>query len=290
MEDAVCAPGVNFIGGSCITLDVLEDMIVAYNSEHDDKIDVSPLQHLKINNPITYKKHLVEMMKERMKKYKCDTQTCWLTLPFFKKLSDLQRTKKLHKYTFRPVGPKNTNEWLNTYNINHVFEQYEKFYPDFQFMGANPRDFDDLPATRIKDLDYRQLLKKGIDKIGFVFNLDRHDESGSHWVSMFVDLKKHQIYFFDSVGHQPEREFVVLMNRIRNFMKHQEEKSGGDYHHKIDMRHNIKQHQRGNSECGVYAISFILRMLDGETFDEIISERITDEEIKLCRKEYFRQK
>lgn len=55
------------------------------------------------------------------------------------------------------------------------------------------------------------------------------------------------------------------------------------------MRHNDVQHQHGGSECGVYAISFILRLLDGESFDEIIKNRISDEEIKSCRKLYFRK-
>ena len=100
-SEDVCAPGVRFLGGSCITLDLLEDMITIYNASHDDKMDVSKFSNIKTYNPITYKKHLVEILKEKMKKYKCDTQTCWLTLPFFKKLSDMQKTKKLHHNTFK---------------------------------------------------------------------------------------------------------------------------------------------------------------------------------------------
>ena len=38
-----------------------------------------------------------------------------------------------------------------------------------------------------------------IFQIGIVFNLDKHDQEGSHWVSMFIDLKRDGIYYFDSL-------------------------------------------------------------------------------------------
>lgn len=284
ISDEVCAPGINFLGGSCITIDLLEDMVKIYNADHSDKI-VIPVSH-KLN-PITYKKNVVKLLSEKMKNYKCDTQTCWLTLPFFKKLSSHKNTKKLHNYTFRPKGPRNTNEWLNTFHINDVFSQYEKIYPTFKFFGAQPRNFDELPYIGIKDLNFGDLFDHKIYKIGFIFNLDRHDEPGSHWVSLYADLEKNQIYYFDSVGHQPEREFSVLMKRIENFC----EMKCKIYKHckfNTDVRFNHKQHQHGNSECGVYAISFILRMLDGENFDDIVETRVSDDEIQQCRMTYFR--
>jgi hypothetical protein len=303
ISDVLCAPGVKFLGGSCITIPLLEDMIRIYNSENSsDKIDVKNIINMKETNPITYKKNLVNILTEKMKNYSCKSQTCWLSLPFFKKLSDLNKTKQLHKYTFKPIGPKNSHEWLNTFNINDIFRQYEIVYPDFKFMGAHPRDFDKLPSTGIPSIDFEKLLKQGIYRIGFIFNLDTHDESGSHWVSLFTDLMKKQIYYIDSVGEPPLKEFVDLMDRIKNFLEENEAVEYCSYmktkvdecnkpvKHEIDIRYNKKQHQRGNSECGVYAVSFILRLLDGESFDEMTKKRVSDEEIQLCRLSYFRKK
>jgi hypothetical protein len=34
--------------------------------------------------------------------------------------------------------------------------------------------------------------------VGFTINLDNHNESGSHWVSMFLDLDDKIIFYFDS--------------------------------------------------------------------------------------------
>ena len=36
------------------------------------------------------------------------------------------------------------------------------------------------------------------NKIGVIFNLDKHDQSGSHWVAMFIDLENKFFFYFDS--------------------------------------------------------------------------------------------
>jgi DNA polymerase/3'-5' exonuclease PolX len=41
-----------------------------------------------------------------------------------------------------------------------------------------------------------------------------------------------------------------------------------------DVRYNKIQHQFKNSECGVYSMNFIIRLLGGETFDEIVNNKI----------------
>jgi hypothetical protein len=54
-----------------------------------------------------------------------------------------------------------------------------------------------------------------------------------------------------------------------------------------DIRFNRVQHQYGASECGVYSINFIVRLLRGDSFDTIHGGRIPDENINVCRKKYF---
>ena len=55
----------------------------------------------------------------------------------------------------------------------------------------------------------------------------------------------------------------------------------------IDNRYNKTQHQKGNSECGVYSINFILRLLKGKSFDYITQKRLKDDKINKCRSVYF---
>ena len=38
-------------------------------------------------------------------------------------------------------------------------------------------------------INLKQHMNTGKHKIGSVFNLDDHDEPGSHWVSLYMELK-----------------------------------------------------------------------------------------------------
>jgi len=56
---------------------------------------------------------------------------------------------------------------------------------------------------------------------------------------------------------------------------------------KYGILFNKTQHQFGGSECGIYSLNFIIRLLRGEEFDQINKSRITDKEINSCRTVYF---
>ena len=55
-----------------------------------------------------------------------------------------------------------------------------------------------------------------------------------------------------------------------------------------DIRYNKIRHQFSNSECGVYSMNFIIRLLHGETFDTIVENVTKDEAMNACRGAYFR--
>lgn len=275
----ICAPNSAYSGASCIATEVLESMIDEYNNVHDDKIDISSFQTLKQISPVSYKTLLVKSLRHKLKHY-CDDQVCWATLPFFEKMKNKKHWEMLHKYTFKPSGPKNSNEWLNTVHINDIFAQYELVYKDFKFFGAVPLDFDDLPYLKIKNIDFGQLINNGIHKIGFIFNMDTHDMPGSHWVALFANLSKGEIDFVDSVGAPPPVEIKRLIKRIFLFCKSNNTNT--------NIYVNTTKHQKGNTECGVYSCSFILRLLGGESFQNIVATPIPDAEIKKCRFKYFK--
>ena len=131
--------------------------------------------------------------------------------------------------TFRPKGPAKKYEWLSTTHINDVIEQYQNVHKNFIFLGAVPYDFEDLAVLGIHDLNFDTLIKDGKTKIGLVINLDNHDQGGSHWVSLFADLEKRQVYFFDSVGQPPRKRIRKFMERdVENWklLKAQKNKPG----------------------------------------------------------------
>jgi hypothetical protein len=281
-DDKKCSPTHTFDNGSCIKLVALIELAKAYNTDHKDK-PIKLYPNFEMLNPKKYKKYLISEFNKKMKGV-CTTQECWTKQDFVKHLN-AKIKEELEKYTFRPKGPEGKWEWLNTLNINDVMNQYEKKYPEFDYLGTVPIDFDDLPKLGIKNLDFNQLVNKGKTKIGIVFNLDKHNESGSHWVALFADLKKCQIYFFDSYGTEPEPEIRKLVRRIANFCKEKYNIPES----KIITDYNKKRHQFGDSECGVYSMNFILRMLETGDFEKsILSERITDNAVNQCRGVYFR--
>jgi hypothetical protein len=198
------------------------------------------------------------------------------------KFVDGQHKTEMESHTFLPEGPTGKFEWLNTVNINDVMSQYEQHYPQFKFFGAVPIDFDELPSLGIKNIDYDELIEQNKTKLGFIFNLDEHWQSGSHWVAMYADIIEGVYIYFDSYGTLPERRIQALMKRMA---LHRKNKMGKD---KLLVDYNKNRHQYKNSECGVYSINFILRMLKGETFYDIEDSKVPDDIINKCRNSYFK--
>lgn len=298
-EDKKCAPSKNYSNGSCFTIESLIKMCQAYNNKIHEKKFTGKTILIKRN-----KKYLVHELTKRLEDV-CDDQICWLKQDFIKEINDMDAQEN----TFRPEGPQGRFTWLNTTNIDEIMSQYEKKYADFKFFGAVPIDFDSLPGYGIRELDFDQLIKSKIYRIGFVFNFDEHWQSGSHWVAMFADLKKAQIFYFDSYGGRPKKRIRNLVNRISKWCYNryilQKDASADtdsmteasfmnpgkpNYIEKEikDIKFNMNRHQFKNSECGVYSINFILRLLKGETFNYICDNITKDDEINKCREQYFR--
>ena len=282
-----CAPGKNFKDGSCYTLDNLITISNSYNNIHKkDKIVIK-------NN----KKYLLKQLLNKMdNNYKCkDNQVCWINTKVVKNINNLE----LEKYTFRPKGPNKQYEWLSTSHINNVMSQYEKKYNNFNFLGTVPYDFEHLPDLLVYNIDFNNFNKK---QLGIVINLDEHTESGSHWVSLYSNLNKNQIYFFDSFGNKPGERIRKFTTKILTHMynkkydKNINTKQFLQLYYKaanisndFDVRYNKIQHQFKNSECGVYSMNFIIRLLNGETFNKITENITGDNKMNSCRNVYFRK-
>ena len=294
--DEKCAPSKSFKDGSCLTLKSLKLIIESYNKNIKDinkKIIIS-------NN----KSKMVKELEERLSD-KCNNQTCWLRLDIIQQLEDKIK-KDILENTFRPEGPEQKYTWLSTSDINDVVTQYQEKYKDFLFLGALPADFQEIKFLGINDLDFADIEKEGKHKIGMVINLDVHTQGGSHWVALYTDLQKGQIYYFDSFAKKPSKRTKKFINKILKYLykknynkdininslietiKSSNENKDLKNLKKFDIRYNNIQHQFNNSECGVYSINFIVRLVGGESFDEITQNITKDNEMNKCRTKYFR--
>jgi hypothetical protein len=279
-NNMVCAPGKEYIAGSCARLSVLVELANAYNNTADNKDKIKLSRQMEIVNPQKYKSYLVEQIGNRVGD-KCKTQKCWTTLEFTKHMNKTARDE-FQKYTFRPDSPQGKYTWLSTVDINNVMAQYEQKYKDFKFLGAVPMDFARLPSLEASNINYDKCINDGKHKLGIVFNLDYHNQPGSHWVAMYTDLNEGNIYYYDSVGKKPSKEVRKLM---REQIRYLESKGKKLDNFKVD--YNATQHQYQNTECGVYSMNFLIRMAGGDDFYKYCGTPISDTKINKCRKVYF---
>jgi hypothetical protein len=244
-----------------------------YNKDHADKI-------------IATKPVLI--WHELKMKLNCKDERCWI-----KEIDDLNLRTQIKNQLFAPEHPPewihNKNEWLSNNDIDLVMKQYELKDKTFKYLATTPVDYDFVVDKRTNTcyedtlckFDLKTLMAEGKHKFAVVFNLDKHDESGSHWISLFINAQKRIIMFFDSANGRIPRE-------ISNFIKIVKQQGVANGINFKFMR-NHKQHQRGNTECGVYSIHFIIEMLNNadRAIELFLNGYIPDSKIERYRNIYF---
>ena len=235
-----------------------------------------------------------EISKKIRNETSCKTEACWKSLRIIiDELSD--NDKEVFEGSFRPDMPKERkdkpNTWLSTIDINKVMEQYEDAYPKFQYLGANPIDFDKkitenkCVSNELCNIDIKSIKKDGKDFLGMVFNTDPHNQSGEHWFSLYIDLKginiKNEpcIYYFDSLASKPKEEVVDFVKKVQEQCL--------NINKDIQFLYNDIKHQHENTECGVYCLHFLVSMLKGEDFKKYINHERDDKEMEKFREFFF---
>ena len=216
----------------------------------------------------------------------CDKESCWLKHKCIKEDIDLE-TKE---YTFTPSAPKEwkkkPNEWLTSIDILEVMKQYEKTYKCFEFLGPSPIDYDthkmygECVWEELCEFNLGKAIKNGKKKIGIIFNLDKHTQPGSHWVALFINTKKNKIYYMDSYGEDIPKKINEFSEKV---IKQAVSQKLGNY----ELIESDIRHQYGDSECGMYSLYFIIKMLKGMSFKTFTKTRIKDSEMKKMRKKWF---
>jgi len=224
---------------------------------------------------------------------KCNSEKCWLTIQeLIKHLSSDELS--LFKGSFKPKMPdswKNKpNEWLNTTQLNQIMIQLTEKYKNFHSYQALPMDFDlkeknSCVSGDLCNIDLKEHFSNGKTNIGIIFNLDDHDEPGSHWTSMYIELlpccrKEPTIYYFDSTGFKPPKEIYSLVDRLQ-------EQYLSIKGTNMDFVYNDIKHQYKDTECGVYCLHFMSTMLGGVNFEKYVNNIKKDDYIQKYRSYFF---
>lgn len=256
MKKLNCGPlgQANGVRDSCLTKGVLTKLKDGFNKKYpEDIIKSKQSNHIwtDLNNKLTH----------------CDKETCWLDV-----LDDKELKQKVETLLYAPQKPiewkMKPNTWLSNHDILGVMKQYEDAYPNYRFIGPSPIDFDNKTlfgysdfcrndrstsdnqcvCSELCDFNIEHYKKNKITQIGVCFNLDKHTEGGSHWVSLFIDLKEKYLFYFDSTGDNMPKEIETLVERI-----HKQDK--------FKIHINKVEHQKENSECGMYTLMFLVTMV-----------------------------
>jgi hypothetical protein len=263
---------------SCLDDTTLFKLKELWNLRHSDAKIVS-------NNP----KDIWSQIKVYLKNV-CNKESCWLKQQFVQGKLD----KELRN-SFAPKSPeewkKKPNEWLSSVDILDVMKQYERAYKCFEFMGPSPIDFDtkmygsECVWPELCKFSLKEQIASGKTKIGIIFNTDTHDKGGEHWLSMFINIKKKDIFVFDSAGDMPDKEIQVLIDRIVK----QGTQLAIPITFKVDYNYPV-EHQLGSSACGMYSLYFIVHMLEDKlTGHYLKTHTIRDKFVDKFRKIYFNE-
>lgn len=198
-------------------------------------------------------------------------QVCREDLCLIEKFAHNKRdTDMLKTLLFPPPKPSewysDPDAWLSNFDIMKVLNQYQVSYPHFAFIGPSPIDYDtklnkhSCVCKNLCKFQVKNYLKKNITKIGIVFNLDPHTKGGSHWVAMFVDLKDDFVFFFNSTGEKIPKRIRQFATTVIQQGKELIPPKNITFHENTKM-----EHQKSDTECGMYCLYFIITMLIRKT-------------------------
>lgn len=279
---------------TCFNKEALQRLAEAWNKTHkDDKIEGIETSSLS---------KLWKQLDQRMKQI-CGEgkEWCWV--------DHLQgaRPSKVVAESLRPKQPKEWKSkpytWLTNFDIEDVMEQYDYGFDKsfkYKFLGVFPIDFEARTMfgkclfEEFCGLDIAKFRKRGIKYLGMITNLDKHDEDGSHWTSLFINMDTNSpsfgAYYYDSVASNPPAEVMKFMKSVKQQAMAFKGAEGKTFH----LKWNTVRHQYKNTECGMFSMAYQIRWITHlknkphTTFDEIVNVDIRDDDVWKFRNKWFR--
>lgn len=293
-----CSPAAKVENGTCYSKKSLLDLIRSYNiCNSKNKIIVKSTASIKV---------LWNALNDKLKFIVKDGND-WSWTDIIKKMANDHKIKslmtKIEHTELKPAQPadwiKNPTEWLSNYDIMHVMKQYESVKNNYyKFLGVFPIDFTDKNKTgclyeEFCTIDINNYIKQKIKFIGFIINLDKHDEPGSHWTSIFIVIDPKYLsygaYYCDSVGNK-------IPKNITDYLKDIGKQLNIKYpDKKFEVKYSIKKNQKSNTECGmfsqVFQIACLQRLKKNKNLkisDIINDKNINDDNMKKLRNSLYR--
>jgi hypothetical protein len=289
----------------CYSFDSLVKIALAWNH-------LKPADKIIFNPKSDSDQELYNKIKLRLCKFtKNNDDNYWAWIDIIKLLNNNKNYKiskvmrDIEKKELRPSQPiewiDNKTEWLSNFDIDNVLSQYQnKKELYYKFHGVFTIDFYSKKSNGVCkyyqecDINMKNIINSNKKYFGFVTNLCKFNEPGTHWTSSFFildpSLKSYGAYYYDSV----KRPIPKLLKPV--FIDIQEQMNKIYPNKKFNINISNIAHQKTNTECGIFSIAFQTRWLSllhenpaNASFDTVINfKKMNDSVMKLLRFRFFR--
>jgi hypothetical protein len=232
----------------------------------------------------------------------CDSESCILSNDKFNKYvidktGDNRLIKNELDINFKTKGPRDSTNLLNNNNIDETLLRWSREFPHFYNCPFSMIDFKETD-NEFHNINMSDIILGNVSKhdpvlghkrskfktLGCVLNTDTSRGHGKHWICVFVccRFKAWTIEFFNSSGNSPCRDIVEWMEKQRKYLK--------AHNNNVDTV-TVSQfvHQKGDTECGMYALYYIRSRLEEVPYTVFMNKRIADDEVTHFRKHVFRK-
>jgi len=185
---------------------------------------------------------------------------------------------------FKPPGPV---DWslFNNFVENNVMRHLSRWDPSFLGLDVNLMDFESyggsLSQLRFTDegIIFNDKLYKSFGCVVNTMKMSGDLTKVGHWVAVFGDFRNPQaktIEFFNSSGRSAPKEMWSWMERSSKLVSNC-----------IPLNVSNIQHQRSETECGIYAVYYITARVCGLCYKKFRETTISDERVNKFRANMF---
>jgi hypothetical protein len=242
----------------------------------------------------------------------CNSESCVVVHPLFRQyvidthvipesIIDLELETR-----FKAQGPRDSTELLSNLHIDDTLQKWARAFPEFFPCPFAMMDFDRTKEkfatiNLVNVLEGKEpldlgpgfgVVRRACSCFGCVVNTDDSSGPGKHWVAVFVDCRptgntSWTVEYFNSAGRPPPKAMTRWMERRRAQLAayRTETDRPGDV---IAIPVTDMDHQQSQTECGLYALYYIRRRLEGVPSRFFFEQLIPDTAMIAFRSHVFR--
>ncbi len=243
-----------------------------------------------------------DAVRAAAKALSCTSESCVVTHPRFRSFAtqrgiSAQELALEMELRFKAAGPRDSLALLSNVHIDATLRRWARVFPEFfpcpfAMMDFNHSGdfFGEVDLLDVLDGNIEVDLGAGIGAVrrkstyfGCVVNTDVSSGRGKHWVAVFVDCrgKKWSVEYFNSAGNPPPRPMTDWLARSSAKLSSRCPTSV--------VAVTDVDHQESQTECGLYALYYIRRRLEGTPYSFFFEKLVPDAAMTAFRRHVFRK-